>query len=445
MKSTIVRLQEIKIYDFKNIDNGVITFPCYRKNTFYERKSEVLGIYGQNGSGKTAVVEAMKIFKILCSGDSLPTNITDYIQVNKNITKLEYIFYIEKEEARTQLFYEVILNKDGNITEELSAKFYNKDKGKWARIKSLISTKERLEKKKYKDLELERTIAIRNKKSAIFSSEVLENLKKGNKAILIGEEEIRLLRVLQRYSRVDLSVITHEGDGLIAQNIKIPINIRHEKDDLISCGKIVVPLDGSGSILLDQYKIFLDTIEKINIVLEKLIPGMKVDKKEHGKETNKNNQEEMRIELLSNKNGIIIPLRYESEGIKKIISLLNTLMAVYNIPNYCLVIDELDAGIFEYLLGEILKVISETGKGQLIFTSHNLRPLEVLTSEEIYFSTTNPKNKFIKFSGIKENNNLRNVFIRSVTLGGQPEEIYKETDEVDIARALRISGREKND
>ena len=32
-----------------------------------------------------------------------------------------------------------------------------------------------------------------------------------------------------------------------------------------------------------------------------------------------------------------------------------------------MVVDELDAGIFEYLIGEILQIISESGKGQLIF------------------------------------------------------------------------------
>ena len=43
--------------------------------------------------------------------------------------------------------------------------------------------------------------------------------------------------------------------------------------------------------------------------------------------------------------------RYESEGIKRIISLLNYLIALYNYPQICLVFDELVSGIFEYLLG----------------------------------------------------------------------------------------------
>lgn len=50
-----------------------------------------------------------------------------------------------------------------------------------------------------------------------------------------------------------------------------------------------------------------------------------------------------------------------------------------------------NGGIFEYLLGELLNIISEKGKGQLIFTSHNLRPLEIALAfreaGDYFFST----------------------------------------------------------
>ena len=64
-------------------------------------------------------------------------------------------------------------------------------------------------------------------------------------------------------------------------------------------------------------------------------------------------------------------------------------------------IDELDSGIFEYLLGEILRIISEKGKGQLIFTSHNLRPLETIDKGFVAFTTTNVNNRYIRFSNVK--------------------------------------------
>ena len=46
-------------------------------------------------------------------------------------------------------------------------------------------------------------------------------------------------------------------------------------------------------------------------------------------------------------------------------------------------VDELDSGIYEYLLGECLEVMQDKAKGQLIFTSHNLRPLEILENDSL--------------------------------------------------------------
>lgn len=89
-----------------------------------------------------------------------------------------------------------------------------------------------------------------------------------------------------------------------------------------------------------------------------------------------------------------------------------------------MVIDELDAEIFEYLLGEILQIINENGRGQLIFTSHNSRQLEMLDTNSIVFTITNPKNRYLRFKNVKSNNNLRNLYYRSINLGGQIKEYY---------------------
>lgn len=114
---------------------------------------------------------------------------------------------------------------------------------------------------------------------------------------------------------------------------------------------------------------------------------------------------------------------------------------LFSDPSICLAIDELDAGIFEYILGELLQIFDESAKGQLIFTSHNLRALEMLEKESIMFSTTNSSNQYIHMKNIKQSNNLRDVYLRSITLGGQKEEIYKETSSLKIARAFRRAGR----
>lgn len=183
-------------------------------------------------------------------------------------------------------------------------------------------------------------------------------------------------------------------------------------------------------------------VNQINMVLYTIIPGMTLDIKDYGKQALDSGEEGCKVELMSVREGKKpIPIRMESEGIIKIISILNVLIQAFGNPSICLVVDELDAGIFEYMLGELLDIFEKSAKGQLIFTSHNLRALEMLDKNSIMFSTVNPENRYIHMKSVKENNNLRSMYIRSITLGGQDEAIYEETDSLKIARAFRKAGR----
>ena len=65
-----------------------------------------------------------------------------------------------------------------------------------------------------------------------------------------------------------------------------------------------------------------------------------------GKEKLQDNQDGERFELVSYKSNTYIPLKYESEGIRKIISVLGLLISVYNRKSITVAIDELDSGIF---------------------------------------------------------------------------------------------------
>jgi hypothetical protein len=178
----------------------------------------------------------------------------------------------------------------------------------------------------------------------------------------------------------------------------------------------------------------------MNIVLEQIIPKLTIKIKELGTELIDDGQTGVRIQLMSAKNSKEIALKYESEGIKKIISILQLLIVVYNQSSITVAVDELDAGVFEYLLGELLRIISEKGKGQLIFTSHNLRPLETMDKGFIAFTTVNPSNRYIRFNNVKENNNLRDFYYRDIMLGEQNEMVYEPTNNAEISFAFREAG-----
>ena len=103
-------------------------------------------------------------------------------------------------------------------------------------------------------------------------------------------------------------------------------------------------------------------------------------------------------------------------------------------------IDELDAGVYEFLLGELLSVFQEYGVGQLIFTSHNLRPLEVLDHSFICFTTSNPANRYLRLKNVRNGNNLRDLYLRQIVLGGQTEELYRGARHGQLAAAFMKAG-----
>ena len=188
------------------------------------------------------------------------------------------------------------------------------------------------------------------------------------------------------------------------------------------------------------FEVVEKVIENMNVVLQQLVPGLTIGVKCIGTQLYPDGKPGRRIQLVSNKNNKEIPLLYESDGIKKLVSILQLLIAVYNSSSITVAIDELDSGVFEYLLGELLRIISETGEGQLIFTSHDLRPLEVLDKRFVAFTTTNSLNRYIRMSNIKTTNNLRDFYYRDIVLGEQCEPVYEMTNNSEIAMAFREAG-----
>ena len=64
MENMTVRLESLDIHNFKNVKFGRLSFENPRKYF----ASSVLGLYGQNGSGKTAVIDSITLLKLAFSG-----------------------------------------------------------------------------------------------------------------------------------------------------------------------------------------------------------------------------------------------------------------------------------------------------------------------------------------------------------------------------------------
>lgn len=462
MENRSVRITNIAVENFKNVKKGVICLENKKK----EYKASILGVYGQNGSGKTALIDAIALLKNILCGQPVPARYADYINVDAKIAKLSYQFRIKYDEGSFDVWYDYCLKKveddntlnmDENTSqmkykvevfdEVLSYAFTSKnEKIRKGLLIDTRTTEVFVPRAKFAELvgddKTKNTDLLVNKKyiqttsrGFIFSREMINNFRKN----CHNEAYMAIIEGLMTFGNRELFVINTENSGLISMNA-LPLAFKYKDRKAETIGNLMLPLNAPSTIPNEAFAVVQKVISNMNIVLEQIVPGLTIGIKNLGSVMYKDGKPGKSIQLVSLKNSKEIPFQYESEGIKKIVSILQLLIVVYNNSSITVAIDELDAGIFEYLLGELLRIISEKGKGQLIFTSHNLRPLETIDKGFIAFTTTNPENRYIRMVNVKGNNNLRDFYYRDIVLGEQSEQVYYPTNNSEIALAFREAG-----
>lgn len=463
MVNRIVRIESITIENFKNVTQGTLDFENKRK----EYKASVLGLYGQNGSGKTALIDAILLLKFALCGKPIPMKYADYINVDAEYATLKYEFVVRYTEVVYNAWYQFSMRKATDETsvsidettttntttrvelfdEVLSFSYESKtDKMRKAplidtRTDELFAPKAKMldlvgdDKEKYMDLLVSKRLTKATSRSFIFSRELINQYRKNCK----NELYMKLIEGLYTYGHRELFIIDTGSIGLISLNT-LPLVFKYRNESSEAIGSVLLSLNGPALIPEDMYGVVENVIENMNIVLEQLVPGLRIGVVDLGSAMTKDGKIAKQVQLMSLKNNKAIPFCYESEGIKKIVSVLKLLIVAYNNPSVTVAIDELDGGVFEYLLGELLNIISEKGKGQLIFTSHNLRPLETIDKGFIAFTTTNPNKRYIRLTNVKGTNNLRDFYYRDIVLGEQSEQVYNPTNNFEIALAFREAG-----
>lgn len=465
----IVRIKRITISNLNNVSYGQINLSNQRSNASHHYDASIMGLYGQNGSGKTTIVEALNIIKHLMMGKEIPSRYLDIIQSGKASASIEIDFSIideskellniqyavtfariEKEIQLDDLMSHEKEYRLGVIEEHYSMTEWGKNSFEKLivcdlRDDGIFTPKTKLNvftgdsEKAKKDLFIAKKVSYEKGTSFIFSGATLRVFRDN----CLNDQYKNVLIELASYANYNLFVIETRNDALIYTNIGLPINFKINvgNQNSFALGSFAIPFNGLNTrIPARAFPVVKKSFESINIVLEKLIPGLRVQAEEVGRETTTNGEELIQVHFASLRNGKKISLVNESSGIKKIISILQLLIVMYNNPTTTVVIDEIDSGVFEYLLGELLRIISNQARGQLLFTAHNLRALETIDKSFVYFTTTNPENRYIKMTYVNKNNNLRDFYFHEILLNGQKEELYDLTQNGAIALAFREAG-----
>jgi AAA15 family ATPase/GTPase len=428
-----VKVVTLELRNLKNVRYGKIDLDLNNDDIL---DVQVVGIYGQNGSGKTAVVEAFSILQLLLTGQELPSKKQRLIYEGEESLSLDFEFIIQAEDEINKAIYHVELEyeEERMVVKSEKVKTKGKSYGKMFLYTRDESSPIELRQKPKQDIEIVlngiKLLSQEVKGSLFFSKIVSGQAKK-----LFSGVDLLVYMALKEQFAQNLLVIKNLQEGIFPSYLfndftSKPIeNSTYNVKDALNLSK-------------EQYKYLSNVIDRNNVVISAIIPDLTVQLKNMGATTLPNGEEGVRAEFLSEKGDKTLPLGAESAGTLKLFAITTSLISAYHNSAACVIIDELDAGVFEYLLGEIVEIFQEHSKGQLIFTSHNLRVLEKLLPQNIWFTTTNEENRYIKFKKLQKNNNLRNVYLRTVLVGGQSEFLYEETNPIKIIRSFIEAGIE---
>ena len=465
-EKSLVRIIESKLENFKNVKYGDIKYVNH-SNVEYRAdisESDINGIYGQNGSGKTAIIESLDILQHIMGGKNISYDEYAGMFDENDCAKITNVFYIEYSNKKYKAEYVLELKR---VIEEKKIQIRSEKITYWRRGSSWITKRTVAFANPYYDMQS----ILENKQVSIYSDDekITEKIRFfssiQNLAVMCAQQNISLffnevinktfnaseqneeetvfsdvVNALFDFANMRFQVVKVNQLGANYSNSFIPVNVHFESDNEIMQGCIPLFINGRGEVPEIIFKKLKDIEAAINIALKAIVPNLSIEIRKVNEEVNKEGINMIQVAVYSIRDGKQFLTRYESEGIKRIISLLSYLISLYNNPSVCLVVDEMDAGIFEYLLGELIGVIADEAKGQLIFTSHNLRVMEKLDKKHIICSTINPFNRYISLKGIEKTNNRRDFYIRTLVLGGQKEKLYDDTDLQDMSYAFKKAG-----
>jgi len=284
-----------------------------------------------------------------------------------------------------------------------------------------------------KELQKYKSKALINAKSFIFSDELSQ--------LLLDQGSIT------EYAQIILNLKAFAIQKIRILDSRDTSNSSSDTIPLYTANHCINLRKKDSTIFLDEegLQTLKTAIKGLNVVLQQVIPGLSlkavrqvdIDIEDRNVRAHATGT---KVTVYSVRDNVRIPLAEESAGIIRLISSMNLFAYAFVNPDVTVAIDEIDAGVYEYLLGELLLIFEEYGSGQLIFTCHNLRPMEVLNKKYICFTTTNPENRYLKPKSIRNENNLRDVYLREIVMGGQDEELYSTAKHGKIASALQKAG-----
>ena len=393
-----VFLTSYSVKGIKNL-NQLITLDFYKKTitkSLDTQEYNLKGIYGMNGSGKSAIVTSVKILKNLLSDSNYLNNpivqqnldslinkksqelflSADFIVKMPDPVFFRYTIILIKNDIGTYVVHSEKLAMRKTLNSSLMNTVYEIKKGEVVSIfqsEEIINDIEKLKEKTINLLE-------KSTLSVLFIEKVIvPYLRKKSKKY---PEVLNILAIPFYLSSYIYVYLDHSDDhrdylinslldklqesGVFQKNMNSALDKNLKKDeyfDVLSVSK--------NHVLKSKFKIFEKNVSQLDTFLHIFKEGLKnieIDKKEDG--------DFFVCDLIMVYDSYKVHAEYESTGIKKLIQLFEYLKKMVN--GGIVFIDEFDSNLHDVYLCALLEYLMEYGKGQLCFTTHNVGPMDIL-------------------------------------------------------------------
>lgn len=360
----------------------------------------VKGIYGMNGSGKSAIVSSVDILRNLLINENylnnpIIQNSLDEI-INKKIEGLHIgtKFLLKLTEDTAYLYeYKVVLKKNnfGKYaidSEQLLCRNAFSKKDEFTPV--FVVQKGEIEYINTEDIVLENEFREKTKNllsnssaSSLFIMKFRHNTIKtvnldpfstfsiGTKVLLLYSNNTHIYMdqsddhtdyfvgdVLGKYNESNKGILEIEASF---KNVSQLIDINNL--NIFSCKTDTIPVDK-----YEAYKDFVKKLKKFIQIFKPELKDIEIERKD--KEDNYVCSLNMVYE------GFSINSEFESTGIKKLIKLYAYLQEM--VQGGIVFIDELDSNLHDVYLCALLEYLMDYGQGQLCFTTHNVGPMDIL-------------------------------------------------------------------
>lgn len=383
---------------------------------------KVKAIYGENGSGKSALITAIKIFRELSLSDNYLSESQNQNFLEEMINKetkffkfnCEYIVDCSDKKivynysihlgknvnGSYEIKYEKLMKKNGNYPNNNYHILFEITEGELNYIDSKEDEKEHIIKKTLNLLSMNSMINL-----WIFGS----NVYSGKSGTLELDMIFCLLFILV------INVYLDEED----EHELYFFRKRIKEVDKYSLGKRVVELQENINIFAsvsekridkNDFKNYEKRIGQLTQFIKIFKPNLEsidIDKKEDGTT--------YVCELVLNYGKYKINKEFESTGIKKLIRLFDCLLRASRMG--IVFIDEMDSNLNDVYLCKLIEYFMYYGNGQLCFTTHNLDPMISLKENKNSIDFLTNDNQLIQWTShgnASPDNFYRNGMIENI-------------------------------